>query len=309
MKIRVPSYYKKFKCIADKCRHSCCIGWEIDIDPDAMDRYMSVDGDIGKMLRDNISKGKEPHFLLKEGDRCPFLKDNGLCHLICELGEEYLCNICADHPRFRNFFAGGVEIGLGLCCEEAAQLILKCDDPFETEGDEDIYSSEEMLCINKRTKLISLLQDIDSVTLAFDEVLKEADTSFPKISLDELVDFLMDLERLDPEWTEVLISLKNTDIHSFADPDEIIESRKLIKNLAIYLLYRHMPAMVYDGDMTSKIRFALVGALFIHTLAAVLGKEYISYEEAFCDYARMFSGEIEYSDENLNDFFDELMFS
>ena len=95
----------------------------------------------------------------------------------------------------------------------------------------------------------------------------------------------------------------------FAEPDEIIESRKLIKNLAIYLLYRHMPAMVYDGDLTSKIRFALVGALFIHTLAAVLGKEYISYEEAFCDYARMFSGEIEYSDENLNDFFDELMFS
>ena len=30
MTVTVPSYYKDFKCIADKCRHSCCIGWEID---------------------------------------------------------------------------------------------------------------------------------------------------------------------------------------------------------------------------------------------------------------------------------------
>ena len=33
MKIIAPNYYPAFRCIADKCRHSCCIGWEIDIDP------------------------------------------------------------------------------------------------------------------------------------------------------------------------------------------------------------------------------------------------------------------------------------
>ena len=27
-----PDFYGKFKCTAEKCRHSCCIGWEIDID-------------------------------------------------------------------------------------------------------------------------------------------------------------------------------------------------------------------------------------------------------------------------------------
>ena len=32
MQIIVPDYYKEFSCIADHCRHSCCIGWEIDID-------------------------------------------------------------------------------------------------------------------------------------------------------------------------------------------------------------------------------------------------------------------------------------
>ena len=36
MDIFAPSYYKKFKCIADKCHHNCCIGWEIDIDDEAL---------------------------------------------------------------------------------------------------------------------------------------------------------------------------------------------------------------------------------------------------------------------------------
>ena len=35
----VPNYYKDFLCIADKCRHSCCIGWEIDIDEETLEFY------------------------------------------------------------------------------------------------------------------------------------------------------------------------------------------------------------------------------------------------------------------------------
>lgn len=50
MTVTVPSYYKDFKCIANKCRHSCCIGWEIDIDDETFDFYKSVKGDFGKNL-------------------------------------------------------------------------------------------------------------------------------------------------------------------------------------------------------------------------------------------------------------------
>ena len=25
-----PDYYPKFHCLAQRCRHSCCIGWEIE---------------------------------------------------------------------------------------------------------------------------------------------------------------------------------------------------------------------------------------------------------------------------------------
>ena len=34
-----PDYYNKFKCIANRCRHSCCIGWEIDIDDSTLQKY------------------------------------------------------------------------------------------------------------------------------------------------------------------------------------------------------------------------------------------------------------------------------
>lgn len=44
MILRVPSYYKTFQCIADKCEHSCCIGWEIDIDEDSYEYYMGIGG-------------------------------------------------------------------------------------------------------------------------------------------------------------------------------------------------------------------------------------------------------------------------
>ena len=32
MKRYAPAYYPRFACLADRCRHSCCIGWEIEVD-------------------------------------------------------------------------------------------------------------------------------------------------------------------------------------------------------------------------------------------------------------------------------------
>ncbi len=40
MKIRVPKYLNKFKCIADKCEDTCCAGWEIVIDEETYDYFL-----------------------------------------------------------------------------------------------------------------------------------------------------------------------------------------------------------------------------------------------------------------------------
>ena len=54
MKVFAPNYYKKFSCIADKCKHSCCIGWEIDIDDATSEQYKNINTDFGKKLNNNI---------------------------------------------------------------------------------------------------------------------------------------------------------------------------------------------------------------------------------------------------------------
>ena len=103
MTVTVPFYYKDFKCIANKCRHSCCIGWEIDIDDETFDFYKSVKGDFGKKLKSYIkSESGINSFILDKNERCPFLNKDNLCDIYIELGENNLCQICSDHPRFRN---------------------------------------------------------------------------------------------------------------------------------------------------------------------------------------------------------------
>ena len=148
MKVFAPDYYWSFSCIAGDCKHSCCKGWEIDIDDETTEYYKNLPGEFGERLRKNIDFGEECScFRLGENERCPFLNEKGLCDIIINLGEDSLCQICADHPRFRNFFDSRVEIGLGLCCEAAAVLILERqektvlevieDDGFEEEISED----------------------------------------------------------------------------------------------------------------------------------------------------------------------------
>lgn len=126
----VPAIYAQFHCLADQCRHTCCQGWEIQIDPESRRRYAAMPGEIGQRLQAAIDDTEDGAcFRLLPGDRCPFLADSGLCDLITACGEETLCQICADHPRYRNEFTGLTELGLGLSCEAAAALTLHHQPP------------------------------------------------------------------------------------------------------------------------------------------------------------------------------------
>lgn len=125
--LRRPIYYKEFKCIASECTDSCCKEWEIDIDEETLEYYMTVDGEFGKRLKDNImiSEDEIPHFIQTKNERCPFLNEEGLCDIFINLGEEHLSQICTHHPRFYDWFTEGEEAGLGMCCESAVRLILR----------------------------------------------------------------------------------------------------------------------------------------------------------------------------------------
>ena len=135
-----PDFYDRFRCRAAACRHSCCKGWEIDIDENTLDLYRSLSGSWReKMDAAIICDEYGAHFRLTEDERCPFLQQDGLCELIRALGEEALCDICALHPRFYEN-AGPYELaGLGLSCEavcdlllsEEGELTLRCEETGE----------------------------------------------------------------------------------------------------------------------------------------------------------------------------------
>jgi len=312
MNIYVPNYYLNFKCIADKCRHSCCIGWEIDIDSETLDYYSAVEGTMGERLKSAISHDGDPHFKLSEGERCPFLNKSGLCDLISALGEDALCNICTDHPRFKNYYSDSLEIGLGLCCEEAARVILTFTEAFKlilAEGeDKPFFDEGEEYVLNKRKKLIDIMTDRSiPVEKRHLILINEAHDTVLEKSFDCWCDFFLGLERLDPKWTELLMLAKKKN----PTPGTVKVApghQILMEQLTVYFLFRHLPSAIYDGDISQRIKLGVFASSFIYTLADVLCSEPDKNApvEHICDVARMFSAEIEYSDENLDKLLCEL---
>lgn len=297
--ILVPSYYEKFKCIADKCKHSCCIGWEIDIDNDTMDYYKRIGGAVGKKLSENIEyDGDVPHFILDKNERCPFLQKSGLCELISVLGEDALCDICTDHPRFRSFYEGFTEIGLGLCCEEAARIILSETEPFSLTADEEVLlTAEEKSIFDFRDRLFKIMQRRDiSIKKRFSAI--ERELGFSGFSLKSLCDIYLSLERLDETWTGIL-----TDLRDFSFTEEIF-SRELqipFEQLACYFLFRHLPDAIWDGETKKRVRLALAGCFLIGALCERYKEKHGSVQiEQMAEFARMYSAEVEYSEENIS---------
>lgn len=120
-----PTFFPDFRCKADACRHTCCQTWEIDIDEDTKTYYKKLRSPLGKEIRQwmGTSEDGSTCFTLNEKGYCHFLKENGLCRLVLELGEDSLCDICREHPRFYKYLDGAELSGTGLCCEHTVEQI------------------------------------------------------------------------------------------------------------------------------------------------------------------------------------------
>lgn len=42
MTVYEPSYYRTFRCLAEKCPDSCCKEWEVQVDETSAARYRSM---------------------------------------------------------------------------------------------------------------------------------------------------------------------------------------------------------------------------------------------------------------------------
>ena len=78
-----PSFADAFSCKAGECRHSCCKGWEIDIDDRSLSLYRQLPGAWRERMNAAICEDETgAHFVLTAQDACPFLRQDGLCDLI-----------------------------------------------------------------------------------------------------------------------------------------------------------------------------------------------------------------------------------
>lgn len=302
LNIYAPDYYNDFKCISNQCKHNCCIGWEIDIDEDTYEKYKNINSEFGKRLRSGISTEDELHFCLSENERCPFLNDNNLCDIIINLGEDHLCQICDDHPRFRNFFSDREEIGLGLCCEAVAELILKRKEKTEfitISGNGELIDSEETSFFDNRNKVYSILQNRDYIV---NERIKQLcatyEISLPQWDFSKWSDILRNLERLDIKWDKYLDKLTKLDSINY-DKYSSEEWELSREQLLVYMVYRHMAEGFYDESIQERLAFAIVSDMLIIAICQATSED-------ITEIARSYSSEIEYSDDNLNTIFDIL---
>ncbi len=287
MKLYAPLYYKEFACIADRCSHSCCIGWEIDVDDAAMKKYEGCRESYGETIRESIENGDVPHFRLTAGERCPHLDERGLCRIISTLGDEYLCEICREHPRFYHETPSGREVGLGLSCEEACRLILSSDayDEFievgNCEGETDGWEFDPT---QERAEVYRILRD---TALPYGKRLAKIACEYD-VSLSAYTD---------GEWRERLSALEYLiDTHKtlFASFTKVASvsadaEAPLLRAFA-YFVFRHASG----AETPEEFRAAVGFALLCERLLASMVNRGVEIHEA----ARILSEEIEYTEEN-----------
>lgn len=261
-----PEFYPAFSCLASACRHSCCRGWEIDVDEAALRRYAAVPGALGQKLRASIYQDDDgAHFCLIDDERCPFLQEDGLCELICRLGKESLCEICALHPRFYLSYGEHELAGLGLSCEAVCALLLRGGEPLT------------LVCpeTGERCSLSDLLS-LPPERLIFDGApVSEAYLSRAACT-----------EPIDEHWSQELERLCR-DLASC--PPLPLGAR--YDRMLQYLLFRQLDRLG-DVPLETLIAFARDSAAFVAAQDALYGAD--------PEHLRRWSEQMEYSTENID---------
>ena len=341
MKIHAPIYYKDFHCIASKCKDNCCsAGWEIDIDSKTAEFYKNVDGQFGEKLRKNISETSPCHFILNNHNNCPFWNDKKLCDIYINLGEEHLCQICKDHPRYYEWFDKNniKEAGIGLCCEEAARIILSDTRSFEIYEEnhmkEDIntvydttlrYNSDlydylfsardkifqyfENTDISLKSKLRNILwyghtlqQDIDFDLLDDEDIIDISITE--RSNIKPIINYISMLEPNDSQWPNYLKNCSTFEsefyknIQAFEDSNPEVE--RYLKNISVYFIWRYFLKGVFDEDILSKVKFMYVSVLVLRYLffCKWFENKKINLDDCI-EIVKKYSEEVEYCEDNL----------
>ena len=125
------------------------------------------------------------------------------------------------------------------------------------------------------------------------------DIVMPQKSLSQWVDFYMSLERLDSQWDILLHQLKNTDETQLVLPQSE-DTATVFEQLMCYFIYRHLTDSLDDDRLWERVAFAAQSYYIIRSLCALHYAQNGSLSiDDMAEYARIYSSEIEYSEENM----------
>ncbi len=317
-----PSFYNDFKCIASECTDNCCIGWEIDIDDDSFEKYNSLKGSLGDEIRSKITTSEDGSrcFELSLNDRCPFLNEQNLCRIIMRCGEDAICDICKNHPRFYEWFPGVTECGLGLSCEEVCRLLLSEEKPLElveeNDGEKISLGNEDDIIESDRYIFFSAFRErlfdvLECSELTLEEKMVEI------LSLTEgfcgekikirgyegLVEAYKKTEPIDENWTAFINNLgENLDtVLNTEDGFKALGGDMLYAKILAYIIYRHLIKAVFDDSIKERVCFCVESVRFIYLcdMKCFCEKGTLTLWDRIADL-KSWSKQIEYSEENVD---------
>ena len=286
------NYSKKFNCIADKCKHNCCKGWQIAVDKKTADKYLSLANENNRFK--NCLDGQ--FFKINNGN-CPFLDGDNLCHVIKNYGEKSLSKTCKTHPRFKSFFSTKTETGLGLYCEHAGKIILSFKPKMRTVLVKDDFKKSIAVGFERkvfafRKKALNIAQD-RSISIAdrLSLLSQLANIDLNKNSFNKWLNIFKSLDRLTiNEFGFEKIGLAQ----NFANTLNGFERE--YEQLLSYLIFRHISRAIDFLDLRVRLAFVILSFKMINHIFAMNEQ---TTNENLVEVCRFYSSEIETSDDNI----------
>ena len=271
MKIVKPTFYKDVKCIAGDCPDSCCQGWEVDADAESLEYYNTLDPslEIKQRIDRVLSKDEFDNniFTLAPKKRCPFLNDENLCDMHIAIGGEHTPYTCRTFPRFIYDFGGTREIGVSFSCPVASDMMYALDSfDFEQEITDEppslndidatlyytLYKAREQAYSIVKDRSVPINERLKNL-LSFTLELQAKINDYPDGSSDDVsfIDVFNNPELINPQWTQ---RVNNADIKP-------VSNSVANENIAMYFIYKYFLQAVYDEDVLSKAKMAVVVVL------------------------------------------------
>lgn len=142
-----PDFLLEFQCIGSECMNTCCEGWDVRVDEYTAEYYEHLDGAFGDFLRQHMVRDELTNKIIAikmdEGNRCPFLNEEGLCRIQLTCGSEHLGHVCQNYPRSEHGSSNTALLVVVTSCDAIMDILYNHTQPVRlcTAGEKEAHIS------------------------------------------------------------------------------------------------------------------------------------------------------------------------